>query len=422
MSFSYRDASAADRAAELARVRAKHDELVGRGLALDMTRGKPCRAQLDLCNEMLNCLGAAELAAASADPRNYGGIDGLAEAKQLFAAYLGVEPAEVIVGGNSSLTMMHDAMVRAILFGVPDGAGPWNGGARFVCPTPGYDRHFTVCEHLGVEMTAVAMTDDGPDMAEVEALVSSDPAIKGIWCVPRYSNPTGITYSDETVRRLAAMKTAAPDFRIFWDNAYAVHHLTDTPPPLTNILDACKRAGNPNRPLLFGSTSKISFAGAGVAIMAASADNVADQKRHMAAQSIGPDKVNQLRHVAFFRDLDGINAHMRRHAEIIRPKFEAVAAAFAEELEPTGVATLSNPVGGYFFSLDALDGTAGRIVALAKEAGVQLTPAGSAYPYGKDPRDRNLRLAPTLPEPDEIAQAMEVVCNSVKLACLEQLD
>ncbi len=401
----------------------RRSELARLALVLDMTRGKPCRAQLDLGNEILTCVGAAEVAEATLDPRNYGVVDGIPEAKALFGQYLGVGVDQVIVGGNSSLTLMHDAIVRALLFGVPGGERPWSRAerVRFLCPSPGYDRHFTVCEHLGIEMIAVAMTEHGPDMDEVEHRVASDDSIVGIWCVPRYSNPTGITYSDETTSRLAAMPTRAPDFRIFWDNAYAVHHLTDDPKPLLNILDAAKEAGHHNRPLLFASTSKISFAGAGVAAMAASKENIADQKRHLVAQSIGPDKVNQLRHVTFFRDMAGIATHMRRHAAIIRPKFEAVVAAFDAQLANAGVATLSRPQGGYFFSLDALDGTAGRIVELAVEAGVKLTPAGSTYPYGNDPNDRNIRLAPTLLEPEEIGRAMDVICNSVKLACLEKL-
>jgi len=423
MKSAYSEASPGERDDEKARARARHGELVDLGLALDMTRGKPCRAQLDLGNEILTCVGPTEVAAATLDPRNYGVIDGLPEAKALFGQYMGVGIGEVIVGGNSSLALMHDAIVRALLFGVPGGERPWSQAkpARFLCPSPGYDRHFTVCEHLGIEMIAVPMTEDGPDMDEVEHLVASDDSVVGMWCVPRYSNPTGITYSDETTRRLAAMPARARDFRIFWDNAYAVHHLTDSPRPLLNILDAAKESGHPNRPLLFGSTSKVSFAGAGVAAMAASEENIADQKRHISAQSIGPDKVNQLRHVKFFGDMAGIEAHMKRHATIIRPKFEAVVAAFDTQLAKTGVAALSRPRGGYFFSLDALAGTARRIVDLAAEAGVKLTPAGATYPYGKDPNDRNIRLAPTFPEPEEIDQAMDVICNSVKLASLEKL-
>ncbi len=422
MTDSYQAMSSAERAAELDRIRAEHERFRSLGLALDMTRGKPCPAQLDLSNGLLTCVGPDEVAAAGGDVRNYGGLDGIPDAKKLFADFLGVQPEEVMVGGNSSQTVMHDSILRAWLFGVPGGDGPWGRSerVRFLCPSPGYDRHFAICEHLGIEMTAVAMDGDGPRMDEVESLVSSDASIKGMWCVPRYSNPTGITYSDEVVDRLANMAAAA-DFRIYWDNAYAVHHLTDNPQPLKNLLDACKTAGNPERALMFGSTSKVTFAGAGVAAMAASRVNIADQLSHLGIQSIGPDKVNQLRHVRFFGDLAGIEAHMKRHAEIIRPKFGAVSGAFERQLAATGVATLSQPNGGYFFSLDCLDGTAARTVELAAEAGVKLTPAGATYPNGDDPNDRNLRLAPTLPDQAEIEQAMDVICTSVKLACLEKL-
>lgn len=418
----YPHMSPAQRAAELAAVRARYEELRARGLNLDMTRGKPCAQQLDLANEMLTGVGPAQVAAVAGDPRNYGGLDGLPEAKPLFAEYMGVSPEEVLLGGNSSLALMHDSLVRAWLFGVPGGEAPWGklDRVRFLCPSPGYDRHFAICEMLGIEMITVGIGRDGPDMDEVEGLAAADPTIKGIWCVPRYSNPTGITYSPETVERLAAMPAAA-DFRIYWDDAYAVHHLTDTPQPLADILAACKAAGNPERPLLFGSTSKISFAGAGVAVMACSKVNLADQLRRMAVQTIGPDKVNQLRHLRFFRDMAGIEAHMRRHAAIIRPKFAAVSQAFESQLAASGVADLSQPRGGYFFSLDVLPGTATRIVELAAAAGVKLTPAGSTFPYGRDAQDRNLRLAPTLPAQNEIEQAMAVICASVRFAALEKL-
>ena len=422
MSTPYTEMTAAQLAAESDELRRQHAVMSSRGVTLDMTRGKPCREQLDLANDLLTCVGPAEVAAAQSDIRNYGGLDGLPEAKRFFAEYLDVAPDEVVVGGNSSLAMMYDSLVRAWLFGEPGGPVAWGklDRVRFVCPSPGYDRHFAICEALGIEMIPVAMNSDGPDMDEVERRVAADPSIKGIWCVPRYSNPTGITYSASTVERLAAMP-AAPDFRIYWDNAYAVHHLTDRPRTLMGILAACRTAGNPDRPLLFGSTSKISFAGAGVAVMAGSAANVANQLRAMAVQTIGPDKINQLRHVRYFRDMAGIEAHMKRHAAIIAPKFAAVRDAFDSQLAPAGVASLSNPEGGYFFSLDSLDGTAARIVELAKAAGVVLTPAGSTFPFKRDPRDCNLRLAPTLPGLPEIEQAMTVICTSVRLACLEKL-
>jgi DNA-binding transcriptional MocR family regulator len=402
----------------------RYNALREKHLALDMTRGKPCAEQLDLANGLLTVLGPEDYRAADGtDCRNYGGVDGLPEAKALGAAYLGVEPEDVIIGGNSSLALMHDTVLRALLLGVPGGDGPWvrQEAVRFLCPAPGYDRHFAICEHFGIEMLPVPMTATGPAMDEVEAIAARDPAVKGIWCVPKYSNPTGVVYSDETVDRLAAMETAAPDFRIFWDNAYAVHHLTDDPPVLKNLLAACRDAGNEERALLFGSTSKISFAGAGLGFLAAGSANVADAKAHIQKQTIGPDKLNQLRHVRFFRDLDGIREHMQKHAAILRPKFDAVLEILAAELDGTGVAEWSEPQGGYFVSLDVLDGCAQEIVRLAGEAGVKLTKAGATFPYGKDPRDRNIRLAPTLPPLADIRQAMELVTVCVQLVCARAL-
>ncbi len=423
MTTDYPSAAPDERATELARVRAVHAEQVRRGLSLDMTRGKPCPEQLDLANGLLTCISVADVREAMGDIRNYGGIDGIPEAKALFGDYMGVGSEEVIVGGNSSLALMHDSIVNAWLRPVPGAPAAWGKlpNIAFLCPSPGYDRHFAICESLGIEMIPVAIGADGPDMDEVEALVAERSDIKGIWCVPRYSNPTGIVYSDDTVTRLATMKTAAPDFRVFWDNAYAVHHLTEQVRPLRNLLRACEQAGTADRALMFGSTSKISFAGAGVSVMASSPANLSYQKKAMSVQTIGPDKVNQLRHVRFFGDLDGIHTHMRRHAEIILPKFAAVSSAFESLLDAARVATLSRPEGGYFFSLDSVPGTAQRIVDLAAEAGVKLTPAGATFPYGKDPNDQNIRLAPTLPGKAEIAEAMEVICNSVRYACLETL-
>ena len=332
--------------------------------------------QLDLSLGLLDCLGHADYRAADgSDCRNYGGLDGLPEARALFAEFLEVDPSEVIVGGNSSLAMMYDTVIQALLRGMPGGTAAWRAlpGLKFLCPSPGYDRHFAICQHLGIEMLTVDMTAQGPDMEQVEHLVTSDPSIKGMWCVPKYSNPTGITFSDAVVERLAHVRTAAPDFRIFWDNAYAVHHLTDTPDRLRNLFAACKSTGNPDRVLVFGSTSKVSFAGAGVAVMAGSAANVRHIKAGMAIQTIGPDKLNQLRHVRFFRDMAGIEAHMRKHAAILRPKFAAVEEVLTRELGGTGVATWSRPRGGYFVSLDTLDGCAKAVVAMAADAGVQLT-------------------------------------------------
>ncbi|HEY5962194.1 MAG TPA: aminotransferase class I/II-fold pyridoxal phosphate-dependent enzyme, partial [Polyangiaceae bacterium] len=339
----------------------------------------------------------------------------------LFGQILEAPAAQVIIGGNSSLQMMHDTVVRALLHGVVGGQAPWpRKGTKFLCPSPGYDRHFAICEHHDIEMLTIELGDDGPDMDRVEALVGGDASIKGMWCVPKYANPTGATYSSETVRRLASMKTAAPDFRIFWDNAYAVHDLYDSTDPLDNILEVCAKAGNPDRAYVFGSTSKVSFAGAGIAAMAASAQNIADIKRHLAFQTIGPDKVNQLRHCRYFKNRDGVVAHMRRHAALIRPKFEAVIEIFKRELDGKGIATFTQPRGGYFISLDTLDGCAAAVVKKADAAGVKLTSAGATYPYGRDPRDRNIRIAPTLPPLAQVVLAMEVVSCCVELVSVEK--
>lgn len=396
-------------------------ELRGRNYRIDMTRGKPSQEQLDLSNGILTILTPEDCIGSNGDDyRNYGLGTGIPEAKALLAAYMGVKPGQVIAGGNSSLTLMHDTMAGAILSGVPGGDASWREGAKFLCPVPGYDRHFAICEQLGIEMITVEMQDDGPDMDAVEALVESDTTIKGIWCVPKYSNPTGAIYSDAVVERLARMETAAGDFRIFWDNAYAMHHLTDFRPRVMNILDACVAAGTPERPYLFASTSKMTFPGAGLSAIAASETNIADIARKMSFATIGPDKINQLRHVRFFGNLDGMEAHMEKHAAIIAPKFAAVEAALTRHLSGKGIATWCRPQGGYFVSVDLLDNCASEVIQLAAEAGVVLTPAGSTFPYGKDPRDRNLRLAPTLPPLEEVEQAMEVFCACVEVVSLKK--
>jgi len=402
---------------------ARYAAFKARGLTLDMTRGKPSSQQLDLANDLWQKPQGSFTAKDGTDGRNYGGLDGLPETKEIFAGLLEAPPAQVVVSGNSSLQIMHDTVVRALTHGVPDGAGAWSKQpkVRFLCPSPGYDRHFAICEHFGIEMLTVELGEDGPNLEQVESLVASDPTIKGMWCVPKYANPTGTTYSDKVVDRLAGMKTAAPDFRLFWDNAYAVHDLYATTDPLKNILTACKAAGNENRALVFGSTSKISFAGAGIAALASSPANVADAKKHLGFQTIGPDKLNQLRHVAFFKDYAGLLAHMKRHAEILRPKFEAVTDIFQNELGGKAIATWTKPRGGYFVSLDTLDGCAKEVVSLANQAGVKLTAAGATFPYGKDPRDRNIRIAPSLPPLDQIKVAMEVVCVCVALASVKKL-
>ncbi|MEO7033330.1 MAG: aminotransferase class I/II-fold pyridoxal phosphate-dependent enzyme [Polyangiaceae bacterium] len=415
--------SASDRAALSQQLELRYNGFRAQGLKLDMTRGKPSSEQLDLASKLTVVLGEKDYKGSDGtDGRNYGGLDGLPELKLIFADMLGAPAAQVVVGGASSLTMMHDTVVRALLHGVPGSKEPWSRGkVKFICPAPGYDRHFAICEHHGIEMLTVALNDDGPDMAEVERLVASDDAIKGMWCVPKYSNPTGTTYSDAVVKRLAGMKTAAADFRLFWDNAYAVHDLYAQGDKLANILSACAEAGNPDRAIVFGSTSKISFAGAGVAALASSPANIADVKKHSAIQTIGPDKINQLRHVRFFKDFAGVVAHMQKHAELLRPKFEAVVSAFESELGGKGVATWTKPHGGYFVSLDTLDGCAAEVVRLAEAAGVKLTAAGATFPHGKDPRDRNIRIAPSMPPLAQVKTAMEVVTVCVLLASLKKL-
>jgi len=421
---SYRDYPESRLLAELKDLQQQYETFKTAGLQLDMTRGKPAPQQLDLANDLLCLPGADDYRAADGtDCRNYGGLDGLPELKALFAEILDVQAENIIIGGNASLALMHDALVRALLFGVPDGEQPWKNEEklRFLCPSPGYDRHFAVTEHLGFELMTVEMTATGPDMDQVEWLAREDPAIKGIWCVPRYSNPGGVTYSDEVVQRLATMSTAARDFRIFWDNAYAEHHLVEKPAALANILQTCTAAGHGNWVLLFTSTSKISLAGSGISVIAGSVENMDDVRAHMKFQTIGYDKINQLRHLRKYRDLAGIRAHMRQQAGLIRPKFDAVQSILHKKLGDTGTAEWTRPEGGYFVSLDVWDGCAERVVALAAAAGVKMTAAGAPFPYGKDPRDRNIRIAPTFPAVEEVRQAMEVVAVCVKLAAAESL-
>lgn len=423
----YAEMSKAELEAELAEVRARYGEMAARGLQLNMARGKPSAAQLELSLPLLDVLdSAADLAAEDGtDCRNYGVLDGIPEAKRLMATLLDDEPENVIVLGNASLTAMYDAMVRYLVFGAL-GSTPWGRlpEVKWLCPVPGYDRHFTICEALGVQMIPVPLGQDGPDMDEVERLVASDDAIKGIWCVPKYSNPTGITYSDEVVRRLASMECAAPDFRIFWDNAYAVHHFSDDPTEQDTVLDiagACREAGNPDRYLKFGSTSKITFPGAGVAAVAASPANVAEIKGRMGAQAIGHDKLNQLRHARFLEEGARLPEHMAAHGALMKPKFDLVAEKLEIKLSEAGIATWTSPRGGYFVSFEGPAGTARRIVSLAKEAGVVMTGAGATWPYGDDPADSNIRIAPSLPPLEELEEAMDVFTCCVKLAALEQL-
>ncbi len=402
----------------------RYREFKSRGTNLDITRGKPCPEQLDLSSDMLDIINSRNyLTQEAVDCRNYGGLDGIPEVKQLFAQYLEVAPEEIIVGGNSSLNMMHDTFMRAMVKGITEDSPAWAKlpKVKFLCPSPGYDRHFFICDYLDIDMITVEMNDTGPDMDQVEKMVAGDDSIKGIWCVPRYSNPTGVVYSDEVVDRLAAMQTKAKDFRIFWDNAYAVHHLDDKPARLKNILTSCKQAGNPERAFIFGSTSKITFAGSGVAMMAGSTKNMVMTKKQLAFQTIGPDKLNQLRHVKFFKNVAGIEDHMNKHAAILKPKFEAVQDALDKELAGKKIADWSRPGGGYFVSIDTMEGCAAAVIQMAADAGVKLTPAGSTYPYMKDPLDRNIRIAPSFPPLEDISAAMELVGICIQLASIEKI-
>ena len=405
-------------------LKSRYDTLKSQNLALDMTRGKPAPEQLDLSDGLLTLPGAGQFTSPDGtDCRNYGGLDGLPAMKALFGEILDAPADQVIIGGNASLNLMYDALLRAYVFGVSGGERPWKDEEKvtFLCPSPGYDRHFAITEELGFDMVTVPLDDDGPDMDVVASRVAEDASIKGIWCVPKYSNPTGAVYSDAVVDRLASMPTAAPDFRIMWDNAYAEHPLGSELAVVKNILQACEAAGHPDRVLMFASTSKISFAGAGVSALAASRNNVQDIKARLSKQTIGPDKLNQLRHLAFFGDVAGLRAHMQKHAAIMQPKFACVDDILTRELAGTGCASWSKPKGGYFISLDAMPGCAKQIVALALEAGVKLTAAGACFPYGQDPQDSNIRIAPSFPSLTDIESAMDVLAVCIKLACVRKL-
>ena len=404
---------------------ARFEEIKAKGLSLDMSRGKPAADQLNLSMGMMDVLNSSEelTCANGVDCRNYGGLDGIDEAKQLLADMMEVPKDNVIIFGNSSLNVMYDTVARAMTHGVM-GSTPWCklDKVKLLCPAPRYDRHFAITEHFGIEMINIPMTSEGPDMDLVEELVNNDPAVKGIWCVPKYSNPQGITYSDETVFRFANLKPAAEDFRIFWDNAYCVHHLyEDKQDYLLEILMECKKAGNPDMVYKFSSTSKISFPGSGIAAMAASDANLKDIRNMMKVQTIGHDKVNQLRHVRFFKDIHGIVEHMKKHADILRPKFETVLEVLDKELGGLEIGSWIAPRGGYFISFDALDGCAKAIVAKAKEAGVVLTGAGATFPYGKDPHDSNIRIAPSYPTPEELEMAADIFVLSVKLVSIDKI-
>ena len=402
-----------------------YEDAKEKGLKLDMSRGKPSASQLDTGMDILNIVdSASDLKTEDGlDCRNYGVMDGIPEAKRLMADVMGVEPEQVIVCGNSSLNLMYDTVSRSMTHGVC-GNTPWCklDKVKFLCPVPGYDRHFAVTAHFGIEMVNIPMTPQGPDMDLVEKYVSEDASVKGIWCVPKYSNPQGITYSDETVRRFAALKPAAEDFRIYWDNAYAIHHLYDEEQDeILDILNECEKAGNPDMVYEFASTSKVSFAGGGIAAVASSQRNLDDIKKSMAIQTIGFDKINQMRHVLYYKNIEGLKAQMKKHADIMRPKFEAVLEVLERELGGLEIASWVRPKGGYFISFDAMEGCAKEIVAKCKEAGVVLTGAGATFPYSKDPKDSNIRIAPSFPTPEEMAEATDLFVLCVKLVSVNKL-
>ena len=403
-------------------VAAKYDELKAKGLKLDMSRGKPNTEQLDISMGMIDTLTDYNLVGEQGvDCRNYGVLDGIIEAKRLLSAMIECPVDNIIIYGNSSLNVMYDTVARSMTHGVM-GSTPWAklDKVKFLCPVPGYDRHFAITEFFGIEMINIPMTEDGPDMDMVEDLVSKDEAIKGIWCVPKYSNPMGITYSDETVRRFANLKPAAEDFRIYWDNAYCIHHLyEDHQDHILEILEECEKAGNPDMVFKFCSTSKVTFPGSGIAAISASKANLDFIKKQMSVQTIGHDKLNQLRHARFFGDFNGMLEHMKKHADIIRPKFEAVLEMLDKELGDLGIAKWTKPNGGYFIGFDTMDGCAKKVVAMCKDAGVVMTPAGATYPYGKDPHDSNIRIAPTSTE--ELKQACEIFVTCVKLVSLDKI-
>ena len=403
----------------------EYAEAKAKGLALDMSRGKPSAKQLDVSLGLLDTINSSSdlKALDGTDCRNYGVLDGIPEAKKLMADMMGTTPDHVIVYGNASLNIMYDQISRAYTHGIL-GNTPWCklDKVKFLCPVPGYDRHFAITERFGIEMINIPMSESGPDMGMVEEYVSKDASVKGIWCVPKYSNPQGYTYSEETVKRMAALKPAAEDFRIFWDNAYVIHDLyDDNKDEIADIISECEKAGNPDMVFEFASTSKVSFPGSGIAALATSANNIADIKKQLTIQTIGHDKLNQLRHVRFFKDINGLKEHMRKHAEFMRPKFEAVESVLEEELGGLGIGSWTEPKGGYFISFEAMDGCAKAIVAKCKEAGVKLTGAGAAFPYGKDPKDSNIRIAPSFPTPEEMKQAADLFVLCVKLVSVEKL-
>ena len=422
---SYQNLSKEQLLALKSELEASYEEKKALNLQLDMSRGKPSPSQLDVSLGLMDALNSNSVLKSEdgTDCRNYGVLDGIPEAKKLMADMMGTTADHIIIFGNASLTIMYDSISRSYTHGVL-GSTPWCklDKVKFLCPVPGYDRHFAITEHFGIEMINVPMTQDGPDMDMVEELVANDDSIKGIWCVPKYSNPQGYCYSDETVRRFANLKPAAKDFRIYWDNAYVIHHLyEDNQVEIPDIISECEKAGNPNLVYEFASTSKVSFPGSGIAAMATSAENLADVKKQMTIQTIGYDKLNQLRHVAYFKNIDGLKAHMKKHADAMRPKFEAVLKVLDEELTGAEIGSWVKPLGGYFISFDAMEGCAKKIVARCKEAGVTLTNAGATFPYGKDPKDSNIRIAPSFPTPEEMAVATDLFVLCVKLVSVEKL-
>ncbi len=415
-------ASNSELEAQLGALQAQYTQLGSLKLDLDLTRGKPAGEQLDLSDALDGILAGNYKSEDGIDVRNYGGIDGLAEAKELFSSILGTTAGQTLIGGNSSLTLMYHTIDFAVSVGIQGSESAWgnNDSIKFLCPSPGYDRHFAICEHLGIEMIAVPMLDSGPDMDIVEKLVQQDDSIKGIWCVPRFSNPTGCVYSDETVDRVARLgNLAGNNFIVMWDNAYAVHALGGSAPALAPISEYCAVHGTADSVFQFGSTSKVTFGGAGVSFLSSSEKNLAALKKHLGFQTIGPDKVNQLRHVRFLKDMETISAHMAKHADIIRPRFDCVLNTLESELAGTGMGNWTRPEGGYFISFDCLPGLAKRIVQLAADIGVKLTPAGATWPYGDDPQDSNIRLSPTFPSLDEVRATVDAFVVCVKLASVQ---
>lgn len=405
----------------------QYNKIKEAGISLDMSRGKPGPDQLDLSMDMLDVLNSkSDLSASNGfDCRNYGLLDGIPEAKQMMADIMECKPENIIVGGNASLNIMYDTVSRAYTHGI-FGQTPWCklDKVKWLCPVPGYDRHFAITQHFGIEMINVPLKEDGPDMDMVEELVKNDDSIKGIWCVPKYANPTGISYSDEVVRRMAALKPAAKDFRIFWDNAYAIHHLYDEESKqdkILNILEECEKAGNPDMVYEFSSTSKVTFPGSGVSAIAASEKNITEIKKQMTIQTIGHDKINQLRHVKYFKNFEGIKKQMSKQADKMRPKFKAVLDMLDKELKEAGIASWTQPRGGYFISLEVMDGCAKEIVAMCKDAGMVLTGAGATFPYGKDPKDSNIRIAPTYPSPEELIDASKILIICTKIATIKKM-